>query len=182
MNIRRATIDDAALVASLNLAVHEVHVEARPDRFKPLTVTDEFVTLVRERLADANTYVFIGEVDGVAVACALIMHYERPEDAFSYGINLVYIDQMSVNPEYRSKGYGEQMMNHIFDFARSLGARRVILNVWDSTNAPSLFTSAAVSSTTSTAWKHSLIDVFVRASLAFRPELLNTVANQRSTA
>ncbi|MCC6612005.1 MAG: GNAT family N-acetyltransferase [Anaerolineae bacterium] len=130
MNIRRATVEDAALVASLNLAVHEVHVAARPDRFKPLVVTDEFVALVRERLEDENTYVFIGEVDGAPAAYALVMHYERPEDAFSYGINLVYVDAMSVNPEFRSRGYGEQIMNHVFDFARSVGCHRVTLNVW----------------------------------------------------
>jgi len=131
MNVRRATLDDAALVAALNLAVHEVHVAARPDRFKPLAVTDDFVALVRERLADPNTYVFIGEVDGVAVAYALAIHYNRPEDAFAHEVNMLYIDQMSVNPEYRSKGYGEQIIQHVFDFARSLGARRVILSVWD---------------------------------------------------
>lgn len=131
MNIRRATVEDATLVATLNLAVHEVHVAARPDRFKPLAVTDEFVALTRERLEDENTHIFIGEVDGVAAAYALVMHYLRPEDAFSYAVNLVYIDAMSVNPEHRSKGYGEQLMNHIVEFARSVGAQRVILSVWD---------------------------------------------------
>ncbi|MCL4248931.1 MAG: GNAT family N-acetyltransferase [Anaerolineae bacterium] len=130
MDIRRATVEDAALVATLNLAVHQVHVQARPDRFKPLAATDEFVALVRERLADEHTYVFIGEVDGAAVAYALVMHYQRPEDSFAYAVNFLNIDQMSVNPEYRSQGYGEQMMNHILDFARSLGIRRVTLNVW----------------------------------------------------
>ncbi|MCA9909674.1 MAG: GNAT family N-acetyltransferase [Anaerolineae bacterium] len=130
MNIRRATIDDAALVATLNLAVHEVHVQGRPDRFKPLAVTDEFVALVRERLADETTYVFIGEVDGAAAAYALVMHYRRPEDAFAYEVNFLHIDQMSVNPKYRGQGYGEQMMNYVRDFARSLGVHRISLSVW----------------------------------------------------
>jgi shikimate dehydrogenase len=35
-----------------------------------------------------------------------------------------------VNPEYRSHGYGEALMQAIFDLAKSLDLPKVVLGVW----------------------------------------------------
>lgn len=130
MKIRRATIDDAELLCDLAGAVQEGHLAARPDIFKPHVVTPQMITEYEAQLADANTYMYIGEADGESIGYILAQHIQRPENSYTYAMQFLHIDQMSVNLEHRSMGYGERLMQHVFELAKSLGIRTVTLNVW----------------------------------------------------
>jgi GNAT superfamily N-acetyltransferase len=130
MEIRRATSDDAELLARLAAGVHEMHYEAQPTWFKPYALSPELIADFRERLADKNVTIFIGEVNGEAVGYILAEVVVRPENPYNYEIPYLLVDQMSVNPEHRSKGYGERLMQRVFEHGRSLSIRRVMLTVW----------------------------------------------------
>ena len=128
--IRRGTYDDARLLCDLAGAVQESHLAARPNFFKPHVVTPEMVAEFQEHFTDEQTVVYIGEVDGEAVGYVVAQVMQRPESSYTYGIHYMYIDQMSVNAEHRSSGYGEQLMHTVFDLAKSMGIHKVVLNVW----------------------------------------------------
>lgn len=130
VKIRRGTVGDARLLCDLVGAVQELHLAARPDFFKPYVVTPEMVNAFKVQLTDVNTYVYIGEVNGEAIGYILAQLVNRPENPYIYERQYLHIDQMAVNPEYRSKGYGERLMQQVFDLARSLGVQTVTLNVW----------------------------------------------------
>ena len=130
LHIRQATIDDAESIAQLNCAVHEIHAESRPEIFKPLVPDEELTALTRERLMDSSTYVFIAEVHAEPVGYVLTQVIERAENVFTYAQRHLLIDQMAVDPKYRSRSYGEQLMQRVFELARELNIRRVVLNVW----------------------------------------------------
>ncbi len=130
LRIRRATIDDAELLCQLVKPVHDIHVAARPDIFKPHAVTPDLLADYREHLANDAVTVFITEEDGVAIGYILAKVIEREDNAYSYAVRLLDVDQMSVNPEYRSMGCGDALMDAVFDLAKSLDIQRVILNVW----------------------------------------------------
>ena len=130
LRIRRATMDDAELLSHLVKPVHDIHVAAYPTIFKPHAVTPEWIADFRDRLLDDSVYVFIGEVDGEPIGYVLAEVSTREDDAYSYARQTMLIDQMSVNPERRSQGYGEALMGAVFDLARSLGIGRVVLTVW----------------------------------------------------
>lgn len=130
MNIRRATVDDAELLARLNTPVQRIHYEARPDMFKPYAFVPELVAMYRARLSDENMYTFVGEIDGEPIGYILALVAERADNPYTYATSALTIDEMSVSPEHRNSGYGEALMDAAFDLARSLGIRRVTLNVW----------------------------------------------------
>ena len=130
LQIRRATNDDAELLARLNAPVQQLHHEARPDFYKPPAITPEIIAVFREHLLDEQTYIFIGEVDDQPIGYVMVLVSERQDDPYCYGMKTVIIDQLSVNPEYRSKGYGEALMHHVFDLAKSLGVKMLMLSVW----------------------------------------------------
>jgi ribosomal protein S18 acetylase RimI-like enzyme len=130
MEIRRGTHEDARLLCDLAEAVQEGHLAARPDFFKPHVVTPEMIAEFEAQLADTNTVVYIGEVGGEAIGYIVAQVMRRPESSYTYGLQYLYIDTMSVNAEHRSSGCGEQLMQTIFDLAKSLGMAKVILNVW----------------------------------------------------
>ena len=130
MHIRRATIEDAELIARLVKPVHDIHVQARPDFFKPYALTAELIADFCNQLADESITCLIGEVDGEAVGYVLAQVIERAENPYTYAMRYLLVDQISVNPEVRSKGYGEALMQAVFDLAKSLELPRVMLGVW----------------------------------------------------
>lgn len=130
MEIRRGTHEDARLLCDLAEALQEGHLAARPDFFKPHVVTPEMIAEYEAQLADADTVLYVGEVGGEAIGYILAQVKQRPESSYTYGIQYMYIAEMSVNPEFRGSGCGEQLMQTVFDLAKSLGIAKVILNVW----------------------------------------------------
>ena len=130
IEIRRATVEDAELISRLIEHVHQVHVEARPDFFKPYVFTQELVASFRERLTDETLYGLIGEVEGAAVGYVLAQVIEHAEDAYTYASRHLHVEQISINPGQRSKGYGEALMRAVTELAQSLEITRVALGVW----------------------------------------------------
>lgn len=130
MNIRRAGEADAELIAHLVRHVHDIHFAARPDFFKPYAFTPELIADFRERLADEQVHVLVGEVSDVAVGYILAQVVQHAENPYAYNPRTLLVDQMSVNPEARSKGYGEQLMAAVFDLAVSLEIKDIVLGVW----------------------------------------------------
>lgn len=129
MRVRRATMDDARLLAELNRDVQQIHVDALPDIYKQVDdltpVIEDFRTRI---LADPEWRTCIVEMDGepAGYACAHIAR--RPEHAYSHAREYLYLDQISVRPEYRKGGCGRALMDAIFDLAREIGIRRVALD------------------------------------------------------
>lgn len=130
LRIRRATGDDAELLARLVAAVQRIHYEARPDIFKPYALAPELVAEYQARLSNDAVYAFIGEVDSEPVGHILAQVIERADNPYAYAFRALMVDEMSVNAEHRSKGYGETLMDAVFDLAKSLGIQRVLLTVW----------------------------------------------------
>jgi ribosomal protein S18 acetylase RimI-like enzyme len=130
MEIRQATVDDAELISRLIKPVHDIHVASRPDFFKPYALTDELIAHTRERLLDPSNTFLVAEVDGEAVGYVFVQVIERDENPYTYAMRYLLVDQISVNPDQRSKGYGEALMQAVFDRAKSLGLPRVVLGVW----------------------------------------------------
>ena len=130
MAIRRAMAEDAELLCRLNAPVQEIHVDARPDFFKPHAFATAMIENYQARLTDENTYVFIGEVDREPIGYVVAQLVERPENSYTFPVRFALIDQMSVNPEHRSSGYGEQLMQQVFKLAKAQGINTVLLTVW----------------------------------------------------
>jgi ribosomal protein S18 acetylase RimI-like enzyme len=128
--LRQATVEDAALLAELCQAVHEIHVAAHPNIFKPLRADDpELIEFYVGRLTEGNI-IYIAEVDSVGVGYILCQLVTRPEHVFTYGQSRLYIDQMSVNAAYRGKGVGKALMEKAFELAQEYHVQAVTLSVW----------------------------------------------------
>lgn len=130
VNIRRATALDARLLAALNETIHMMHVEARPDFFKPYDRSDALVNWYLERLAQPESHLYIAFADGEAVGCMVTKVVERPENVFANALRTLHIDQITINPEHQGKGYGKALLQQAHELARELHIRRVVLEVW----------------------------------------------------
>jgi len=63
---------------------------------------------------------FILESEGAPCGC-VAMEHPKPD--------VCYLERLSVLPEYRRRGYGRQLTDHVIDEAERLGARRVSIAI-----------------------------------------------------
>jgi GNAT superfamily N-acetyltransferase len=127
--IRRTAAADAELLAKLNGFVHDVHVAERPDQFRP-TEPAELARWFRERLGQPTTLAWIAEESGRPVAFALAMHHRRAATPFAPARHWFEIDQVAVDPEYRRRGIGRQLLEIAIAAARDLGVREIEVTSW----------------------------------------------------
>jgi len=129
VEIRQATLDDAATLARLNVAVHSIHTENRPDIFKPPNV-EELTIFMASRLNNPTCVAYIAEVDSVPVGYTINDIVRRDENPFKDAHSYIVVDNISVEPAYRSQGVGEALMERVYALAREQGINRVTLSVW----------------------------------------------------
>ena len=129
VTIRRATVEDAELLAKLNVHVHEAHRAIMPERYKPITGAEPALIAWFENLSDDTTVVLIAERDNKAVGYIVCFLQEHPENVFLYARTTLHIDQMSVNDGYRGQGIGQALMNEVLQVAQSLAVDNITVGV-----------------------------------------------------
>lgn len=129
MEIRRATVEDAEVLARLNHHVHAMHVEAEPGRYRP-TVREEVMAWFRRTLAeDGGSEAFIAHGGEEPLGHVIFRDIERPENAFGRANRYLMVDQLAVAPEGRRRGIGRALMDAVADQARARGVPEVQLGV-----------------------------------------------------
>ena len=128
MNIRRATVEDAATLASLCHHVQDIHIQARPDIYRPF---DDAMLLaeMQSRMESDDMFAFIGEVDGRPIGYVMLVLIDRPASLYHCAQRRIEIDQISIDPDHRSHGYGEALIYRAFEYAKSLNIDHVTLGV-----------------------------------------------------
>lgn len=138
--IRKATIEDAAILSALNVDVQRIHADALPHIFKQPTSDDFAQDFMREQLADReHNYFFIAEQNGEAVGyiCARII--ERPDNPFMFAWKRLLIDQISVKPAYQGRGTGNLLIQAVRNLAKDRGIGTIALECWEFNQAAQRF-------------------------------------------
>lgn len=129
--IRPATVEDAELLAALNVPVQQMHADMMPHIFKPAVVTPALIEHYQNALAGENTAAYIAEVDGMPAGYILCHIQLRPDNPFTFARQILYIDEISVNPEYRRRGCGQELIQVALKLAREKQLTRVVLDMWN---------------------------------------------------
>ncbi|MGB1285507.1 MAG: GNAT family N-acetyltransferase [Aggregatilineales bacterium] len=130
ISIRRAMPADATTLAILNITVHQLHVDAHPERFKKLMPDNpDLIAFFDKHLADEASTIFIAEDDTDAVGYLLGILRIAPENPFVYSLHDFHIDQMSIKETYQKQGIGQLLMTQAFETARALNADIISLGV-----------------------------------------------------
>lgn len=109
--------------------VGQVHHEGRPDLFRDGAQKYNEADL-RKLLQDKNRPIFIAEEDGKVLGYGFCMIKRTAGDPVLADYTTLYIDDLCVDENCRSKGIGKQLYAHILAFARELHCNSVTLNVW----------------------------------------------------
>ncbi|MGH1344608.1 MAG: GNAT family N-acetyltransferase [Nannocystales bacterium] len=128
MTTRTATLEDAAALAELNHHVHDIHVEAEPERY---SVTDDAAVAEQFRMfiRGVATEVLLAERGGVAIGYVVVVGVERPAQAFAHARRWALVDQIAVAPHARRTGVGRALMDAAAQSARRRGYPELQLDV-----------------------------------------------------
>jgi len=132
VNIRRATLADAELLAGLNKDIQQIHADAYPSLFKQPDNFAEFVAdFETHKLSDVDGFVLIIEADQQAVGYIYAKVVTRPENAYVYAQKLMLVDVIAIKPAYQKKGYGQKLINAVRDEALAQGIHRMLLDTYE---------------------------------------------------
>ena len=130
MEIRKATTKDAATLSALNVDVQRIHAAAFPEIFKQPENDSFALDFMLERLADPlNTFLIVSD-HGVDAGYVFVKIIDRPENPFTHAWKFLYIDQISVKPAYRGRGYGKALMQAVRKLAQEMGIETIALDTW----------------------------------------------------
>jgi diamine N-acetyltransferase len=127
--VRRAAVNDAPLIASLNADVQSIHAAALPWRFKPVN-EGLYAEEVAAFLAKPEIIVLIAEIGDDPAGYAHAETIRRLETSLTYAYEMILIQGISVRPAYRRRGVGTALIENVRTAGRKLGIGLVALDVW----------------------------------------------------
>jgi diamine N-acetyltransferase len=128
--IRRATSEDAELLAELNRDVQLVHANALPWLFKPPTDVGEVVIEMKKALEREGHFAYLASVDGVIAGYVLVEHFQKQDGPRHVAHEMIYVHHISVRSEYQRKGVGKALLDAAKKQGQALGIGLFALDVW----------------------------------------------------
>lgn len=116
-------------LAKLNEAVQTWHHKNYPEDFKPFhlkTIEAAF----QEIVSNKNYFAFIAKHQNKSIGYLLAFIKSRPDSPFQYKKDILYIDQISVIPEFQKKGVAQLLMDKSFELASENKIKEVQLDFW----------------------------------------------------
>jgi len=130
MIVRFAKESELDRVNELRKQVNDIHVEGKPDVFKP-GFGQELRDFIKVIWNDPEQEIVVAEDDGVICGFAVLHHINKPENPFMKERDFIDIDEFCVDKDHRRKGAASEMVSFIKEFAREKGFKRIELNMWE---------------------------------------------------
>lgn len=130
MEIRFAREDELDSVNKLRKQVNDVHVEGKPDVFKP-GFSDELRDHIYDIWNDPEQEIVVADSDGIICGFAVVHHIYKDENPFMYERDFLDIDEFCVDEKFRRQGVATELISFIKDYTKEKGFKRLELNMWE---------------------------------------------------
>jgi diamine N-acetyltransferase len=121
---------DYNVIAQLNSTIQEHHITMYPDKFRKTNI-NEIIEFYKKQFEDPNWFCLLLSINEEPIGYVLFFIRYYKENPFRKAYIGVQIDQISINPEYKRKGYGIMLMNKVEIFAKEHNATQMELTFWE---------------------------------------------------
>jgi GNAT superfamily N-acetyltransferase len=128
--VRRASRADAETISRLNADVQAIHAAALPGWFKPASTGTLPPEAAAELIEDPDSLVFLAELESEPAGYAYAEVIRRPEEPWREAYEMVYLEHISVRPEFLRQGVGTALIGAWRAAAAELGITLLGLDVW----------------------------------------------------
>jgi ribosomal protein S18 acetylase RimI-like enzyme len=129
VGVRRATKNDAAIVAGFAMKLVEQHYEYDPDRFARIASLDGMKWFYGEQTDAKDAAVLVAELDGKVVGFAYVTYVQT--DYLDLAVFAAQLQDIYVDEGTRHSGAGKALIDASINVAKEFGASKVILSVAD---------------------------------------------------
>lgn len=126
--IRNMNENDYAEFDALMAKLHELHATQRPDVYLPVPHIYSEDVFRNEILNPETHFAFCAVSDGKIVG---ICTAEKRHRSMMKNMKTVYIDDVFVEESFRRRGIAKMLAEKVISEAKSFGAERVDLTVWE---------------------------------------------------
>ncbi|NLW71330.1 MAG: GNAT family N-acetyltransferase [Chloroflexi bacterium] len=114
IKVREAVIDDYDIVTKIMNQVQQMHVEWRPDVYRP---NHDLISIVAFKEAILSNTFYVAEIEEKVVGILGIMfiHIETPSHITR---DILFVDSMAVDEPYRGLGVGHAFFDKIKEISR----------------------------------------------------------------
>ena len=130
MNVRFACENELDRINKLRKQVNDLHVEGKPDVFKP-GFSEELENYLYVIWKDPEQKIVVVEQNDIICGFAVLRHITKKETPFMVERDFLDIDELCVDEAYRRKGAATKMVAFIKEYAAKKGYRRIELNMWE---------------------------------------------------
>lgn len=130
MLVRMAEAGDLERVNELRRQVNELHVQGKPEVFKP-GFGEELRSYIHTIFDAPDREIIVAEDDGRVIGFACLRHMDRPETPYMNRRRYLEVDEFGVDIAHRRCGAGRAMFEEIRRIAKACGFDRIDLNMWE---------------------------------------------------
>ena len=127
--VRFANDADLARINELRRQVNELHVQGRPDMFKP-GFGVQIQAHAAELLHADDHAIIVAERDGAICGMACVDYVDKPETAYSRTRRYYHVQELAVDAAHRRQGVARELLEFMRADARARGFARIELDVW----------------------------------------------------
>lgn len=120
---------DASIIARLNEPVQELHFRMYPEKFKPFDF-EEVKDYFEDIIEGDKQYFYVAEESEQAVGYIWFQEVSKEATAFSHERSMIYINQLSVNPDSKGKGIGKALLGQAINLAKEKGIAKIGLDYY----------------------------------------------------
>lgn len=130
MEIIKAQPEHAQVLAKLLEPVQKIHADHYPDLFKFPLDHGAAVQFFSNRIGQRHSTFFIAMVEDEPAGYIWCTRENRSESLFKHAHSVIYIQQLSVNPESQGVGVGQELMLAAEKLAEASGVTKIELDSW----------------------------------------------------
>ena len=129
IEVRPAKREELEQVNELRGMVNDVHVQGRPDIFRP-GFNEALRRHVYDEFDDENTGILVALSGGEICGFATVQYIRRPESPYCFARDFYRVEEFGVDPAFRRKGVATALVEYMKADAKARGFARVELDVW----------------------------------------------------
>ena len=128
--VRLATEADLGRINELRQQVNRLHVEGRPDIFRP-GFSNELRDYARTLIASPEHDILVCEREGAICGIACVDYVVKPESPYSRATRFYHVEELCVDAARRRQGVARELTDFMRADARRRGLDRIVLDVWE---------------------------------------------------
>lgn len=128
--VRYAEREELERVNEIRKMVSEVHVNGRPDIFRP-GFCEELKDAVYQKFDSEDSDVIVALIDKTICGFEVVDYIDKPINPYSFARKYLHIEEFGVHEDYRRMGVATALVEFAKQEAAKKGYSRIELDMWE---------------------------------------------------